>query len=100
MPAKMWIVRVVVGLMCVGFAYFLGRSLALPQTHGRKGTGPASWGIRTVLAGGAVLWGVGIDILAIAVYVLAIVSGAAGYFLGRRPKEPDKDPTQQMFPDE
>jgi hypothetical protein len=100
MPAKMWILRIVVGLMCVGFAYLLGRSLALPQTRGRRGTGPASWGIRTALAGGAVLWGVGIDLLAIVVYLLAIGSGAAGYFLGKKPGEPEEDPTKQMFPDE
>lgn len=100
MPARMWILRVVVGLMCVGFAYFLGRSLALPQTHGRRGTGPASWGIRTALSGGAVLWGAGIDILAIVVYALAIASGAGGYFMGKRAKEPEEDPTKQMFPDD
>ena len=97
----MWILRVVVGLMCVGFAYFLGRSLALPQTHGRKGTGPASWGIRTALSGGAVLWGAGIDILAIVVYLAGdCVRGPGGYFMGKRPKKPEEDPTKQMFPDD
>jgi len=101
MPARFWILRIIVGLMCIGFAYFLGRSIARKGAPARRGTGTGSWALRTALAGMAVLWRSGLDPLAIGVYAAALVSGAAGFFRQRLPADSqDEDLAKKMFPDE
>ncbi len=87
--------------MCIGFAYFLGRSIARKGAPARRGTGTGSWVLRTALAGMAVLWRSGPDPLAIGIYAAALLSGATGFFLQRRPAgSRNEDLTKKMFPDE
>lgn len=94
------ILRLVLGLMCIAFAHFLGRSIRRGPQPGRRGLGPTSWALRTLLAGAAITWQVGIDTLAAAVYVLALAAAAAGYYLEGKPPKPPEDLTRQMFPDQ
>mgnify|MGYP007100544794 CR=1 FL=1 len=85
--------------MCVAFAHFLGRSLRRgPRARGR-GLGPTSWALRTLLAGAAITWRVGIDAFAVAVYALALLAAAAGFYLAGKPPKPPEDLARQMFAD-
>ncbi len=85
--------------MCVVFAHLLGRSLARSKAVARRGLGPASWALRTLLAGAAITWRTGVDRLAAAVYVLSGAAAVAGVYLERRPPKPPEDLTKKMFPD-
>ena len=58
-----------------------------------------AWAIRTVVSGAALLWGTGLDLLAISAYSLAAASWGGGFYLGRMPKKPDEDLTKEIFPD-
>lgn len=98
MVTRFLVLRIVLGLMCVVFAHLLGRSLAKRSRASRRGLGPASWAIRTLLAGAAITWRAGVDALAATVYVLAAVGAGAGFYLERRPPKPPEDLTSQMFP--
>lgn len=99
MLTRFLILRIVLGLMCVAFAYLLGRALARRGHVARRGLGPASWAVRTLLAGGAITWRAGIDALAAGVYALAAVAAGTGFYLARRPRKPPEDLTKQMFPE-
>lgn len=98
MVTRFLVLRIVLGLMCVAFAHMLGRSLAKRNRAARRGLGPGSWAVRTLLAGAAITWRAGIDALAATVYALAIAAAGAGFFLERRPPKPPEDLTKQMFP--
>lgn len=100
MPTRFWILRLVVALLCLGFAFFWGRSVGGRQVSKQRSTGPAAWGIRTTVAGSALLWGAGPDLFAIASYVLAAACWGGGFFLGRMLKEPEKDLTKEIFPED
>ena len=100
MLTRFWILRIALALLCVVFAHFWGRSVAAPAARARRGSGSTSWAIRTLLSGAVLQWGAGSDVFAIAAYVVAALSWAAGYFLGKKPTEPEEDLTKKMFPPE
>ena len=98
---RFFYLRIFVALLLVGFAYFLGRSLAHRHEAGRRGTGPTSWGLRMVVATLGVTWGVGFDIVAIGAFAVSALAAAAGYATKRRPRKiPTEDLTKEMFPDD
>ncbi len=93
--------RIFVGLLLVGFAFFLGRSIARRHQPGRRGTGPTSWGLRMVVATLGVTWGVGFDPVAIGAFAASALAAATGFVTGRRPRKiPSEDLTKEMFPDD
>jgi len=100
MPVQLLVLRILLGLMCVAFAYFLGRSIAAKQEPKRWRTGPYSWALRTFLAGLGVTWRTGLDVLAIVVFVLAALAAALGLFLAWRPKKDEEDLSRTIFPGE
>jgi len=100
MPVRFWILKLVLGLMCVGFAHFWGRSLGRRRPPAGRYTGRTGWAVRTVVAAAALQWGPGSALLSAVFYALALASGAAGFFLARRPKEPEEDLTREIFPGE
>ena len=97
MPARFWILKALLGLLCVGFAYLWGRSLGRPQASAKRYTGRAGWAVRTLVAGAALQWGPGSAVIPLGFYGLGIVSGVAGFLLARRPKEPEQDLTETIF---
>lgn len=99
MPARFWILRVVIGLMCVGFAFFWGRSLAA-KGKARRGAGPTAWAIRTLVAGAAMLWGPGLDLFTLGFYVAGALSLGGGFLSKRKPEQPEEDLTKTMFPED
>ena len=78
MVDRFFYLRIFVALLLVGFASFLGRSLARRHQRGRRGTGATSWGLRMVVATLGVTWGVGFDIVAIGAFALFRVSSMLG----------------------
>ncbi len=100
MPARYWILRALLGLMCVGFAYMWGRAVGRPARPARRGTGVMSWTIRTLVAAAALQWGAGADLFAGLAYGVSAAAWATGFFLSRRPKSPGEDPTREIFPPE
>ena len=101
MVDRFFYLRLFVALLLVGFAYFLGRSLAQRHQPGRRGTGPTSWGLRMVVATLGVTWGVGFDIVAIGAFAVSALAAVAGYAMKRRPRKiPTEDLTKEMFPDD
>lgn len=97
MPATLTPLRVVVGALCIFFAYYFGRSLGA-RLEGRTTNGRLMrWVLRvTVTAFGAV-WG-GLDRLAVAVLCLAALSAGLGYYAQQRPARRD-DSVSGIFPE-
>ncbi len=98
MPARYWILRALLGLMCVGFAYMWGRAAGRPARPVRRGTGSLSWTIRTLVAAAALQWGAGTDLFAGAAYGLSAAAWATGFFLARRSKPPEENLSKGIFP--
>lgn len=99
MPVPIDLLRGVLGLLCVFFAHWLGRSVARVRRGERPG-GLFRWTVRTVLTGLAVAWRYGMDGIMIAVLIGAAASAALGAWLEWRPPEPEEDLTEQIFPRE
>ena len=99
MPQRLLLLRIVLGLMCIVFAHLLGRSLAKKQQARKRGLRASSWTLRTLLAGGVLVWPYGIDWLAAVAYILAVASAVLAFYLQSRPKRVEEDLTRTMFPD-
>jgi hypothetical protein len=102
MADSLLFVRGFLGVLCISFAHFLGRSLARkPEPKGPK---PQAfrWSLRTLIAAVGVMWGAGFDRLTLAFFALAIVSAAIGFYKERHltKKEPEEDLSQVIFPKE
>lgn len=94
---RFWVLRLLIGLMCIGFAYMLGRNLVL-RIPRKRGTGPASWTLRTLIAAVAVSWRVGIDWLSLLVYGASAVSFSLGIYRARKPPKPPEDLSRLLLP--
>ena len=95
MPVPLDFLRGLLGLFCLFFAHFLGRSIV----RARRGGGVRSlygWLVRTLIAAGAILWRRGLDTLAIVVYTLAAASLVIGIWDEQRPRK-QEDLTGAMF---
>ncbi len=95
MPIPLDFLRIVLGLFCIFFAHFLGRSIV----RVRRGQNPRSlygWLIRAAITGGAILWRRGLDGVAIAAFTLAAASLVIGAWDEQRPKK-QEDLTSEIF---
>ncbi len=98
MPASAYLpLRVLVGALCVFFAYYLGRALAARSRGLVSNAQVMRWVLRVLVTGLAAGW-VGVDRVTVATLALALVSGGAGYYLVWRPQPPKEDLTREMFP--
>jgi len=89
------VLRVVLGLLCLFFAHLLGRSMV----RAGRGLGARSlygWLLRTAITAGAILWGRGLDGIAIVAFTLAAASLAVGMWEEQRPKK-QEDLTKEIF---
>ena len=100
MPVQLMLLRSAVGLLCVAFAYFLGRSVVSKKKLARRGTAPGSWAVRVFIAGLALTWRGGFDPLAIAFVAAAVAATGIGIYLESRRKPPEDDLVKEMFPPE
>jgi hypothetical protein len=95
MPIPLDILRAALGLLCLLFAHFLGRSIVRVQ----RGQSPRSlygWLVRTAIACGTILWHRGLDGVAIAIFTLSAVSLVLGAWDEQRPKK-QEDLTKEIF---
>jgi hypothetical protein len=95
MPVPLEFLRVVLGLLCLFFAHFLGRSM-VRVWRGGSARGLYGWLIRTAIAAGAILWHRGFDGFALAAFTLAAASLVVGVWEEQRPKK-QEDLTKEIF---
>ena len=95
MPIPVDFLRVVVGLFCLFFAHFLGRSMVRVR-RGQNPRGLYGWVIRTAITAGAILWHRGLDGVAIVAFTLAAASLVVGAWDEQRPKK-QEDLTREIF---
>lgn len=95
MPIPVDVLRVVLGLLCVFFAHFLGRAI-IRVRRGRPARSLYGWLIRTVITAGAILWRRGLDTVAIVMFTLAAASLVIGAWDEQRPKK-HEDLTREIF---
>lgn len=93
MPVEL--LRSVLGLFCLFFAHFVGRSI-IRVRRGANPRGLYGWLIRLAIAGGVLLWRHGLDGLAIAVFTLSAASLVIGAWVEQRPRK-QEDLTHEIF---
>jgi hypothetical protein len=96
MAVPLNLLRALLGLFCIFFAYLLGRSIIRLRRGLQRPRSLYGWLIRMLVTAAAILWGRGLDRIAVVVYVLAAASLALGIWDERRPKK-QEDLTRQMF---
>ncbi len=95
MPIPLDVLRVVLGLLCLLFAHYLGRSIVRVR-RGQRARGLYGWLVRTAISGGAILWNRGLDGISIAAFTLAAASLVVGVWEEQRPKK-QEDLTREIF---
>jgi len=95
MPIPLDVLRVLMGLLCLFFAHFLGRSMVRAR-RGQSARSLYGWLVRTLLAAAAILWRRGLDGISIAVFTLAAASLVVGAWDEQRPKK-QEDLTKEIF---
>jgi hypothetical protein len=96
MPFPLDFLRGVLGLLCLFFAHFLGRSIVRVRRGLQRPRNLYGWLIRALITGAAVLWNRGFDGMAIAIFTLAACSLTFGIWDEQRPKK-QEDLTRQIF---
>jgi hypothetical protein len=97
MTATLMPLRVVVGALCVFFAYYFGRSVGT-RMEGRTTNGRVMrWVLRVTVTAFGAAWG-GLDRLAIAMLCMAALSAGLGFYAQQRPTRRD-DPGSHIFPE-
>ena len=95
MPIPVDFLRAVLGLLCVFFAHFLGRSMVRVR-RGLPARSLYGWLIRTAITAGAILWHRGMDGVSIGAFTLAAASLVVGVWDEQRPKR-QEDLTREIF---
>ena len=98
MPLSLTLLRGIVGLLCVLFAHFLGRSVQRRLWRGDRKAPLVTWVLRTAVTVVAVVWRSGLDGLSWIVFGAAAISAGLGFYVESRPQR-QEDPTKEMFPD-
>ena len=87
----MYLVRLLLGLMAIFFAHFLGRAMVRPRGERATRRRPLTWALRTAVALGGLYWGAGAGVLSIAMTLLAALSLGWGLYAGARPRRDDEE---------
>jgi len=95
MPIPVDFLRVLLGLLCVFFAHFLGRSI-VRMRRGQRARSLYGWLVRMAITAGAILWRHGLDGVAIGAFTLAAASLVLGAWDEQRPKK-QEDLTKEIF---
>ena len=91
--------RGMLGVLCIAFAQFLGRSYIRLHRGRERKSRTIAWALRTIVTGVAVVWRASFDAVTIVVVVGAILSFAAGAYFEWRPKH-QEELDKIMFPQE
>jgi hypothetical protein len=96
MPIPVDFLRSILGLLCVFFAHFLGRSVVRVRRGLQRPRHLYGWLLRTLVTLVFVFWHRGWDGISIAVLTLVTVTLVLGIWDEHRPKE-QEDLTKQIF---
>lgn len=96
-PEQLQFVRIVLLLLAVLFAHFLGRVIARLRLQKQPYTKAATWFLRTVVALGGVAWIRGFDRTTIVALALCAIAVAAGMWIETRPRKVEE---VHLFPDD
>ncbi len=92
----MQLLRVLLGLLAMFFAYALGRAATRLHNAGQPKVRALTWVLRTVVTLVAIVWTRGFDAVGIVMIALAAASLAAGVYLESRPRQ---DEEIHLFPE-
>jgi hypothetical protein len=98
MPVPFEFLRGVLGVLCVLFAHMAGRSAVAVRRGQQKISRVYGWGLRAAACAVVVALRQSVDVIDIAVWVLAAAAFAAGWWMASRAK-PTEDMTRQIFPE-
>lgn len=98
MVIPLGLVRLLIGLIALFFAHFLGRSAARLYEGRERLERTLIWVLRTSVALAAVVWGGGLDALAIATLALCGAAFGAGCYSEVRPRAAPEDLSKKIFP--
>ncbi|HSW48706.1 MAG TPA: hypothetical protein VLH09_00960 [Bryobacteraceae bacterium] len=93
------LLRVVMGGLCIFFAYFLGRSLSERRDGRATNTQVMRWVLRAGVTAMGTAWG-GLERVAVLLLALAVLAAGYGFYAGQRPRPPEEDLTRKMFHEE
>jgi hypothetical protein len=99
MPASFFLLRVLMGALCISFAYFLGYSLGAGRDGRTTKAHVMRWGLRVTVTALGTAWG-GLDVITLLMLGLAALSAGYGYYASQRPRPPDEDLSKVLFPKE
>ena len=99
MPVSFEFLRGTLGIIGLGCAYMVGRSLVAVRKGWQKLSQLYGWLIRAFLCLSAIVFRHSVDNIAIAVWCLAVVAFGIAYWQTSRQKPPE-DLSQQIFPHE
>ena len=88
--------RGVLGILCLFFAYMMGRSMAAVRLGRERRSRLYSWVFRTVLCAIFLVFRHDVDLIAIGVWVLAAAAFTAGLWTTSHAKPPE-DLTSEIF---
>jgi hypothetical protein len=98
MPVSTEFLRGVLGVLCVFFGHMAGRALGGVRTGRQKISKLYGWGLRLFLCAAIMVFRHELDVIALAVWGLAALAFAAGWWDVVRPREQD-DLTREIFPE-
>jgi len=90
------VLRIFLGLLCLFFAHFLGRSIVRVRTHRQRPRSLTGWIIRFLITALVIPFRRGFDSITIAALTLAAGSLALGIWDEMRPKR-EENLTRQIF---
>jgi NhaP-type Na+/H+ or K+/H+ antiporter len=100
MPPQLVLIKWILAIFCVFFAYNLGRCVTRRFVQ-KDHTAPLNrWAFRTVVAALGVLWSDGFGASGWLALASAGVAGVLGFYQERRPKRPEEDLSKVIFPKE
>jgi hypothetical protein len=80
------LLRILLGVLALFFAYALGRTIARLRRRKQPYTKALTWVLRTVVCLFGVLWNRGLDVTSIIFLALSASTFALGYFIEWRPR--------------
>ena len=98
MPVSIEFLRGVLGVLCVLFAHFAGRTTVAVKQGRQKITKLYAWIIRAAACGIAISLRHPTDVIDVSVWLLSLAAFASGWWDASRPKETE-DLTHQIFPE-
>ncbi|HWC97007.1 MAG TPA: hypothetical protein VG456_09665 [Candidatus Sulfopaludibacter sp.] len=99
MPVSLEFMRGILGLIGIGCAFMMGRSIVAVRRGWQKQSMLIGWAVRLILCLGAVSFRHGIDAASLAVWALSAAACGLGVYQTSRQKK-EEDLTKDIFPEQ